>query len=189
MVRSLAFSRPAANQASSVAACRFFASASAAFVSARLSSWNWRTDSAVASFRTSLIASSTSSRRARSQPCWRGVLEGRGASAVRRCPYSLTISAMSYPCRQRIPAVLLALGAGVGGLAAESLRQPVEQLGDVVDELRIREPLRLGDVPVAGHGRPPDGEDGFSAFVDVVRQQGGFTHGYLPLRKSDASVA
>ncbi len=78
-------------------------------------------------------------------------------------------------------AVLLALDRGVGGLAPESLRDPIEQVGNVVQKLAVREPPGLGNVARSADHIPPDGQDGVGLLVQVIRQQGGFAHGCGPL--------
>ena len=73
-------------------------------------------------------------------------------------------------------AVLLALGGGVGRQAAKPLGQPVEQRGNVVEELPVRELLRLGNVANPLDRRPPDSEDQVGLLVEMIRQQGGLAH-------------
>ena len=72
------------------------------------------------------------------------------------------------------PAVLAVLLAGRGGVdvaAPEPVGEAVEQLGDVVDELAVGEPLGVGDVAVPLDGRPPDREDRVDLLIDMIRQR------------------
>jgi hypothetical protein len=86
------------------------------------------------------------------------------------------------PLPPAVFAVTLALAGRVGGEPAEPLGQPVEQGGDVVEELGAGEPVRVGHLAVPFDARPPVREDGVALPVEVVRQHGGLGHRLVPLR-------
>ncbi len=75
------------------------------------------------------------------------------------------------------PAVLAALDGRVAAAAPEPVVEPVEDRRDVVDELVVGEPFRLGDVAVSLDRFAPDGDQGVGATVEVLRQHGGSVHG------------
>ena len=179
-VRSFDCSTLATIQASSIDSCRALSSLNAAWFSAVASSWNWRTDSAVASSSTSLIASMATWNLARSQSMLAGEVGGRAAQRGAQVAVFVDDLGDVVSLAPADLAVLLALGGHGGGAAAEPFSQPFEQLRDVIDELVVRQLLRLGHVADPIDGVPPDGEDGVGPSIEMVGKRDRFCHGSGP---------
>ena len=105
-----------------------------------------------------------------------GVFEGRAGQCrpqMRELVNNLADVVALAPAE---PTVLFALGGGVGRQTAQPLAQPVEQGGDVVEELPVGELFGLGNVANPLDRRPPDSEDQVGLLVEMIRQQGGLAH-------------
>ncbi len=106
-----------------------------------------------------------------------GVLEGRTEQCSPQVRELLDNLADVIALAPAELAVLPALDGGVGRPAAEPLAEPVQKRGNVVEELAVREPLRLRDVADLLDRRTPDGENRVGLLVEMIRQQGGLAHG------------
>ncbi len=79
--------------------------------------------------------------------------------------------------RPAIGPMQLPLDRGIDGASPKPVGQAFEQIRNMIVELGTRQSSDLGSITVALDDGPPDGENRFTLFIDMIRQQGGFAHG------------
>src|SRR4051794_3676750 len=75
----------------------------------------------------------------------------------------------------------LAFHRGVDGSTPKPVAQSIAQIGDMIVELGMRQSSDIRHIADPLDGGPPDGEYRRAVFVDMIRQRGGFAHGWRSL--------